>query len=78
MITITIRIPDKLLHEMDCNAHASHMPRAEYVRRAIENMNAEINKKARAKRLQKISLKVREESMRINNEFSDIEHDPEN
>lgn len=78
MTTITIRLPDKLLQDLDYNAHASHIPRAEYVRRAIENMNAQINKKTRAKRLQKISLKVREESMRINNEFSDIEHDPEN
>lgn len=58
MTSITIRLPEKLLHEMDRNAHASHMPRAEYVRRAIENMNSEISKKARIKRLQKISLKV--------------------
>ena len=35
MTTITIRLPDKLLHEMDHNAHAAHILRAEYVRRAI-------------------------------------------
>ncbi|OGT60158.1 MAG: hypothetical protein A3E85_04190 [Gammaproteobacteria bacterium RIFCSPHIGHO2_12_FULL_45_12] len=78
MTTISIRLPDKLLHEMDHHAHAANMARAEYVRLAIELMNAEINKKARSNRLKKISLKVRKESMLVNKEFSDIEHDPEN
>jgi len=78
MTTITIRLPEKLFQEMDRNAHAAHMPRAEYVRQAIENMNADISKKARAKRLQKLSLKVRGESMHVNKEFSEIDDDPEN
>lgn len=77
MSVITVRLPDKLLHDLEGYARASHLPRAEYIRRAIEHMNAEVRKNERAAKLKKASLRVRKESMDVNKEFDRIEHDPE-
>lgn len=76
MSVITVRLPDKLLHDLDAHAHAIHLQRAEYIRLAIEHMNRTVKNKERVERLKKASLQVRKESMRINKEFSRIEHDP--
>jgi metal-responsive CopG/Arc/MetJ family transcriptional regulator len=77
MSVITIRLPEKMLHELDAGAHLIKVPRAQYIRLAIEHMNQEIKNKQRAEKLQKLSLRIRKESMLINKEFSKIEHDPE-
>jgi metal-responsive CopG/Arc/MetJ family transcriptional regulator len=76
MSVITVRLPDKLLHDLDTHAHAIHLQRAEYIRLAIEHMNMTVKNKERIERLKKASLRVRKESMRINKEFSRVEHDP--
>ena len=76
MLAITIRLPEKSLRELDDCAHANHIPRAEYIRRAIEYMNSEVKNQARAERLKRVSLRVRKESLHVNKEFSRIEHDP--
>lgn len=76
MSMISVRLPVKLLHDLDSYARAVHLPRAEYIRLAIEHMNAEVKNKERAARLKKISIRVRKNSMDINKEFSRIEHDP--
>jgi len=77
MSVITIRLSEKLLHDLDTHAHVIHLQRAEYIRLAIEHMNMTVKNKERIERLKKASLQVRKESMRINKEFSRIEHDPE-
>ena len=77
MTIVSIRLPEKLLHELDSQAHACHIPRAEYIRRAIEHLNQEVKSKERKQRLMKASLRVRGESMNINAEFSKIEDDTE-
>ena len=76
MSVITLRLPEKLLHDLDSYAEVAHLPRAEYIRRAIEHLNAEMRKNERALKLKKASLRVRKESMDINKEFDGIEHDP--
>jgi metal-responsive CopG/Arc/MetJ family transcriptional regulator len=76
MSVITVRLPEKLLHDLDTHAHAIHVQRAEYIRLAIELMNTSIKKKEHIARLKKASLLVRKESMRVNKEFSRIEDDP--
>lgn len=76
MSVITVRLPEKLLRELDNYANVIHLPRAEYIRRAIESLNNEVKQKKRAEQLKKNSLRVRKESMRINKAFSKIEHDP--
>jgi hypothetical protein len=43
------------------------------VRKAVEQMNAAVASQRRRARLMEVSLKVREESMKVNAEFSAIE-----
>ncbi|MFH0813608.1 MAG: ribbon-helix-helix domain-containing protein [Chloroflexota bacterium] len=76
MTTITVRLPDQLLHELDNWAKKLNIPRSLYVRQALEHMNKEIDTQRRRERLKELSLRVRAESMKVNAEFSEIEHDP--
>ena len=75
MSVISIRLPEQLLHDLDHMAQLLHIQRAEYIRKAIEFMNESIIKNKRKETLIQSSLLVRNESMRINKEFSEIEHD---
>lgn len=77
MSLISIRLTEKLLHEVDARAHLCKLARTEYIRRALVRMNQEVKNAEQRKRLMRASLKVREESMRINAEFDRIEHDIE-
>ena len=76
MTTLSLRLPDELLHEVDTYAEQLHLPRAAYVRKALEQMNAAVSAQQRRTRLMEASLKVRGESMQINDEFSAIEDAP--
>lgn len=76
MSTISLRLPDSLMEEIDAFAKELHIPRAAYVRKALEQMNAIVAAQHRSARLMDVSRKVRMESMRVNAEFSEIEHDP--
>lgn len=76
MTTVSVRLPDDLLQEADKHAHELHIPRAEYIRRAIETLNAEVTSQQRRDRMIKASQRVRVESMRVNAEFSIIEDAP--
>ena len=76
MTTLSLRIPDELLQEVDASAEELHLPRAAYVRKALEQMNAAVAAQRRRARLMEVSLKVRDESMRVNAEFSAIEDEP--
>lgn len=74
---ISIRLNDDIFHEMKKKALLLHVSQTDYIRKAIEHLNHEIEKKERRSKLQQASLRVREESMRVNAEFNEIEHDPE-
>ena len=74
---VSIRIGDRLLQAMQTNAHLLHLSQTDYIRMAIEQMNSETERQARVKRLKSASLRVRKESMKINTEFGEVEHDPE-
>jgi metal-responsive CopG/Arc/MetJ family transcriptional regulator len=76
MTTLSLRLPDELLHDVDDFARQMHIPRAEYVRKALEQMNMAVAAQRRRKRLMETSLKVRAESMKINAEFSSVEDAP--
>jgi len=76
MTTVSIRLPDDLLKEADKRARELHIPRAEYIRRAIETLNMEVSSRQRRKRIMAASRRVRVESMRVNAEFSAIEDAP--
>ena len=76
MTTLSLRLSEELLHEVDATAEQLHMPRAEYVRRALEQMNRTVAAQQRRARLMEASLKVRAESMAVNAEFDAVEDAP--
>lgn len=77
MSTISITIPDSLLKTSTKLAESLHLSRAAYIRRSIERMNQETERRLRAERMMRASLKVRKESMAVNEEFAAVEHDPD-
>ena len=77
MSTISLKLPDDLLERSGRCAEALNVSRAEYIRRAIEAMNRETTTRLRAERLADASRRVRDESMRVNEEFAAIERDPD-
>lgn len=76
METISLTLSDDLLKTSGQCAKLLQLSRAEYIRRALMRMNSNTRRQLRAKRLADASKKVRLESMRVNAEFEDIEHDP--
>lgn len=75
MSVLSIRLPDKLLYALDHGAAALHLQRAAYIRKAIELMNKMVFENESKQKLIQASLRVREDSMRVNAEFSEIEND---
>ncbi|MBS3916526.1 MAG: ribbon-helix-helix protein, CopG family [Sulfuritalea sp.] len=74
MSTLSIRLPDSLVKEVDSRAKALRVPRSEYVRLAITRMNEEVAAEERRKRMRSLSERVREESMRVCAEFDAVEY----
>lgn len=77
MATISIRIQDEVLEELNERSRNLHIPRAEYVRRAVIAMNKQVDRELRKKRITEASRRVREESMRVNVEFDAVEDAPD-
>lgn len=77
MTTISVRLPDGLVKEADRRARELSIPRAEYVRRAIAALNAQMGATQRRQRILDASRRVRTESMRVNAEFDAIEDAPD-
>jgi metal-responsive CopG/Arc/MetJ family transcriptional regulator len=75
--SISLKLPETLLESSDRCARALGIPRAEYIRRAIERMNREAEARVRAARMAWASRKVRKESMAVNAQFAAIERDPD-
>jgi predicted transcriptional regulator len=76
MTTVTIRIPDDVVHSIDSCANHLHLTRSEYIKRAILAMNKMLSDETRAQKLRSASQKVRQESMVVNAEFSVSESNP--
>ena len=75
MAAISLKLPDDLLVASGRCADALRLTRAEYMRRALEEMNRETRAGLQARRLRDASRKVRGESMDVNAEFAAIERD---
>ena len=75
MSAISLKLPEELLEASGHCADALQLTRAEYIRRALEQMNRHTRARLRARRLREASRKVRDQSMRVNDEFAAIEHD---
>ena len=78
MSTLTVRLPDQLMGEVEKISKGQKLSRAGYVRKALESMNKEVLASDRRERLAKASFQVRDESMKINAEFDATDHAPEN
>ncbi len=72
MAALSLKLPCELVRAGTEYAAVLRVSRAEYIRRAIERVNKETQAKLRDERPAKASLKIREESTRINAEFSII------
>ncbi len=77
MTTVSLRLPDELIKEAEKRARELKVPRAEYIRRAIAALNAQVIAENRRRRMMEASLRVRGESMRVNAEFDAIEDAPD-
>lgn len=77
MSTLTVRLPDQLMHTVDVISKDQKLSRAAYVRKALESMNKEVLAAHRREHLAKASFHVRDESMKINAEFAAIQNAPE-
>jgi metal-responsive CopG/Arc/MetJ family transcriptional regulator len=77
MATISVRLKDEILEELNEHSRKLHIPRAEYVRRAVVAMNKQVDKELRRERIMAASKRVREESMHINVEFDAVEDVPD-
>jgi metal-responsive CopG/Arc/MetJ family transcriptional regulator len=78
MNTISLRLPNAAINETDKFAHKLNLSRTEYIRKAIILMNQQMKYTEKNQRMLDASLRTRKESMLVNKEFSEIEHDPEN
>ena len=74
MTTISLRIPDKLLTEVTRYSKEMNIPRTEYIRKSLIEMNHQMELKMRRKRMMDASRRVREESMKVNAEFDAMEY----
>jgi len=76
MTAVLLKMPEKLLEQSDEIASEMKISRAEYIRRAVDEMNRRVNAGIRARRMAEASKKVRDESMAVNEEFAAFEEDP--
>lgn len=77
MNAISMRLPDDVLRELDQRAAKLNMSRTEYVRAAVRAMNKAVDAESRKERIRSASQRVRIESLKVNAEFSRIEHAPD-
>lgn len=78
MSVFSVRLPNKVIHEIEDISKKLKVSRSEYVRRSVELMNNTLKEQNRRKKIQEISCKIRDESMRCNSEFDIIECDEKN
>lgn len=74
MTTISLRIPDKLLTEVTQYSKEMNIPRTEYIRKSLIEMNHQMELNIRRKRMMDASRRVRKESMKVNAEFDAMEY----
>lgn len=70
---MSLKLPDELVVASGEYARALNLSGAEYIRRAIEQMNRQTRARLRDDRLAQVSHRVRDESTRVNAEFAAIE-----
>ena len=77
MDAISLKLPADLLRASARCAEALGMSRAEYIRRAVEDMNRRQEEASRSRQMAEASHRVRKESMRVNADFAAVERPPD-
>lgn len=75
MSIMTIRLSNELLSETKKSSKMLRLTHTAYVRSAIMKMNQAVLADKKKRQLQSASLKVRNESMKVNKEFDAIDYD---
>jgi metal-responsive CopG/Arc/MetJ family transcriptional regulator len=75
MSALTVRLPEKVVSEVDMRAQKLRITRSAYIRKSIENMNEKLRLQERRNKLINASKKVKKESMDVNAEFAEVEDD---
>ena len=77
MNVLSIRLPEDILEEADRHARKLQIPRAEYIRQAIERHNRHAQAEERRRRMARASERVRDESMRVLADFEALDDVPD-
>lgn len=73
MIAISVRLPQNLIDEIDNLSNKLHISKTSFIKQAIEKHALYIKELEKNERLRKVSLRVRDSSMEVNQELSDLE-----
>ena len=77
MKSISLNLPEETLDAAGRYSATLRLPRAEYIRRAVDRMNRHVEADLRARRMRRAAEKCREEDMKINAEFAAVDPDIE-
>ena len=77
MKSISLNLPEEILDAAGRYSATLGLPRAEYIRRAVERMNRQVEADLRARRMRSAAEKCREEDMKIYAEFAAVGPDVE-
>lgn len=77
MAIFTVRISDEVLQDTSNISNKLNISRNAYVSKAIKHMNDRVQSNIENKHMINASMRVRNNSMKINREFARIENDEE-
>ncbi len=75
MKSISLNLPDEILDAASRYSATLSLPRAEYIRRAVDRMNRHVEADLRAQRMREAAEKCCEEDRKVNAEFAAAEPD---
>ena len=73
MKSISLNLPEEMLDAAGRHSATVGLPRAEYIRRAVDRMNRQVEADLRARRMRRAAEKCREEDRKVNAEFAAAE-----
>ena len=77
MKSISLNLPEEMLDAVGRHSATLRLPRAEYIRRAVDRMNRLIEVDLRARRMRQAAEKCRERDMKVSAEFAAVGPDVE-
>ena len=77
MKSISLNLPEEMLDAAGRHSPTLRLPRAEYIRRAVDRMNRHVEADLRARRTRQAAAKCREDDMKVYAEFAAVGPDVE-